>query len=148
MTTESPSITDEEIREILRNTQTIAMVGASSNPNRPSYGVMRYLQQAGFRVIPVNPRIREAELLGEVPYPSLKDVPDQIDMIDAFRRSDAIAGIVDELLPLIKEKGIRHLWMQLGVVDVVSGNRARDAGLNVVMDRCLKIEHRRLTSEN
>ena len=146
MTTESPSITDEEIREILRNTQTIAMVGASSNPNRPSYGVMRYLQQAGYRVIPVNPRIREPELLGEVPYPALKDVPDQIDMVDIFRRSDAVAGVVDELLPLIAAKGIRHLWMQLGVVDFESGTRARDAGLNVVMDRCLKIEHRRLMS--
>ena len=139
------SYTDDYIHDVLNSTNTIAMVGASSNPERPSNRVMQYLQAAGFRVIPVNPRIGAKGLFGETAYASLKDVPDQIDMVDVFRRSDAVAGIVDELIPIIESKGIRYLWLQLGVVDETSAERARKAGLEVVMDRCLKIEHRRIT---
>jgi predicted CoA-binding protein len=135
--------TDDYIRDILDDTKTIAMVGASSDPERPSNQIMQYLQAAGFRVIPVNPGIGAEGLFGETAYASLDDVPDQIDMVDVFRRSDAVAGIVDELIPIIASKGIRYLWLQLGVVDEASGDRARKAGLEVVMDRCLKIEHKR-----
>ncbi len=135
--------TDGYIRDILGNTKTIAMVGASSNPERPSNRVMQYLQAAGFRVIPVNPGIGAEGLFGETAYASLEDVADQIDMVDVFRRADAVAGIVDELLPIIESKGVKYLWLQLGVVDEASADRARVAGLEVVMDRCLKIEHKR-----
>jgi predicted CoA-binding protein len=137
------SYSDEYIRDILKDTKTIAMVGASSNPERPSNRIMQYLQAAGFRVIPVNPGISAEGLFGETAYASLADVPDQIDMVDVFRRSEAVAGIVDELIPIIASKGIRYLWLQLGVVDEASADRARKAGLEVVMDRCLKIEHKR-----
>ena len=135
--------TDDYIRDILGDTKTIAMVGASSNPERPGNRVMLYLQAAGFRVIPVNPGIGSEGLFGETAYASLKDVPDQIDMVDVFRRANAVAGIVDELLPIVESKGIKYLWLQLGVVDEASAGRARKAGLEVVMDRCLKIEHER-----
>jgi predicted CoA-binding protein len=137
--------TDDYIRDVLDDTKTIAMVGASSNPERPSNRIMQYLQAAEFRVIPVNPGIGAEGLFGETAYASLEHVPDQIDMVDVFRRSDAVAGIVDELIPIIESKGIRYLWLQLGVVDETSAERARKAGLEVVMDRCLKIEHRRIT---
>ena len=133
--------TDDYIRDILEDTKTIAMVGASSDPERPSNQIMRYLQAAGFRVIPVNPGIGAEGLFGETAYASLEEVPDQIDMVDVFRQSDAVAGIVDELIPIIASKGIRYLWLQLGVLDETSADRARKAGLEVVMDRCLKIEH-------
>lgn len=135
--------TDDYIRDILEDTKTIAMVGASSDPERPSNQIMQYLQAAGFRVIPVNPGIGAKGLFGETAYASLEEVPDQIDMVDVFRQSDAVAGIVDELIPIIASKGIRYLWLQLGVLDETSADRARKAGLEVVMDRCLKIEHKR-----
>jgi predicted CoA-binding protein len=138
------SYSDEYIRDILKDTKTIAMVGASNNPERPSNRVMQYLLAAGFRVIPVNPGIGAEGLFGQTAYASLKDIPDQVDMVDIFRRSDAVAGIVDELLPIIESKGVRYLWLQLGVIDEESAVRARDAGLDVIMDRCLKIEHKRL----
>jgi predicted CoA-binding protein len=137
------SYSDDHIRDILNDTNTIAMVGASSNPERPSNRIMQYLQAAGFRIIPVNPGIGAEGLFGETAYASLEDVPDQIDMVDVFRRSDAVAGIVDELIPIIASKGVRYLWLQLGVVDEASADRVRKAGLEVVMDRCLKIEHQR-----
>jgi predicted CoA-binding protein len=145
MATGEEHYTDDYIRDILNNTRTIAMVGASSNPERPSNRIMQYLQAAGFRVIPVNPGIGAEGLFGETAYASLEDVPDQFDMVDIFRRSDAVAGIVDELIPIIASKGVRYLWLQLGVVGEASADRAQAVGLEVIMDRCLKIEHKRIT---
>jgi predicted CoA-binding protein len=128
----------------LVDTKTIAMIGASAKPERASNRVMLYLQQAGYRVIPVNPGLEGQELFGETAYASLANIPVHIDMIDVFRRVDAIPGIVDELLSLAVAKGIRYLWLQLDIYDEESATRARDAGLTVVMDRCPKIEHSRL----
>ena len=144
MTTEHESYSDEDIRNILNDTTIIAMIGASANPERPSHRVMTYLQQIGFRVVPVNPGIAGNELLGETVYASLSDIPESIDMVNVFRRTDAIPAIVEEVLPLIQPKGIRYLWLQLEIYDIKSALSAREAGLQVVMDRCLKIEHTRL----
>ena len=144
MTTEHESYSDEDIRNILNDTTIIAMIGASANPERPSHRVMTYLQQIGFRVVPVNPGIAGNQLLGETVYASLSDIPESIDMVNVFRRTDAIPAIVEEVLPLIQPKGIRYLWLQLEIYDIKSALSAREAGLQVVMDRCLKIEHTRL----
>lgn len=135
---------DDELRRILRETHVIAMIGASPKPDRDSHGVMRYLQQQGYRVIPVNPTAEGETLHGETVYAALADIPDDYQMVDVFRRADAVPGIVDELLALHKRTAVRSLWLQLGVVDADAASRAHDAGLDVVMDRCLKIEHRRL----
>jgi len=144
MNIDRESYSDDEIRSILVDTKTIAMIGACAKPERASNRVMLYLQQAGYRVIPVNPGLEGQELFGETAYASLADIPVQIDMVDVFRRLDAIPGIVDELLSLAGEKGIRYLWLQLDIYDEESAMRARDARLAVVMDRCPKIEHNRL----
>lgn len=134
---------DAELRRILGDTETIAMIGASQRGDRDSHRVMRYLQQQGYRVIPVNPTLGDdATILGEKVYDSLADVPDNYQMVDVFRRSDAVAGIVDEILALDRKP--QFLWLQLGVIDETAADRARDAGIDVVMDRCLKIEHGRL----
>ena len=138
------SYSDEDIRKILANTHSIALIGASANPDRPSNRVMKYLKLVGFHVIPVNPGIAGNELLGETVYASLSDIPESIDMVNVFRRTDAIPAIVEEVLPLIQPKGIRYLWLQLEIYDIKSALSAREAGLQVVMDRCLKIEHTRL----
>ena len=135
---------DAFIRDILRDTSTIAMIGASAKPGRASNSVMRYLQDVGYRVIPVNPGLAGQELFGERAYDSLREIPERFELVDVFRRVDAVPGIVDELLPLIGPKGVRYLWMQLDIVDDIAAERAREAGLAVVMDRCLKIEHVRL----
>ena len=138
------SYADDKLQEILSDTQTIAVIGASANPDRPSHRVMSYLQQVGFRVIPVNPGIAGNELFGELVYASLADIPNQIDMVNVFRLTDAIPAIVEEVIPLASTKDIRYLWLQLDIYDMKSAHRARAAGLQVVMDRCLKIEHKRL----
>ncbi|ANO50861.1 CoA-binding protein [Woeseia oceani] len=136
---------DNELRRILDDTDTIAMLGASPRGNRDSHRVMRYLQQKGYRVIPVNPTLdADQTILGERVYAALADIPDEFQMVDVFRRSDAVAGIVDELLALRNKPAF--LWLQLGVSDVNAANKAEDAGIEVVMDRCLKIEHSRLFS--
>ncbi|RDD61260.1 CoA-binding protein [Ferruginivarius sediminum] len=132
---------------ILNGVRTIAMVGASPNWNRPSYFAMKYLQAKGYRVIPVNPRAAGTEILGEPCYASLKDIPDRFDMVDIFRASDAAGGIVDEAIGIAGDKGIRVIWMQLGVRDDAAARRAEDAGLQVVMNRCPKIEFGRLNAE-
>ena len=126
------------IPEIFAYTKVIAVVGLSSNRMRPSYGVAAYLQRAGFRVIPVNPN--ETEVLGERCYAALEDVPVAVDMVDIFRRSEYVSSVVESAIRI----GTKCVWMQEGVVDEESAARARDAGLDVVMDRCTLKEHRLL----
>ncbi|MGE0736882.1 MAG: CoA-binding protein [Alphaproteobacteria bacterium] len=134
---------DEYIREILDSVKVIAMVGASANWNRPSYFAMKYLQQKGFRVIPVNPTIEGQEILGEKVYAGLDDVPDKIDMVDIFRNSEVASGLTDDAIRL----GAKVVWMQLGVRNDDAARRAEAAGLKVVMNRCPKIEYSRLYGE-
>jgi uncharacterized protein len=127
---------DTRIGEIIKGARTIAVVGLSANPDRPSHDVASYLKRAGFTIIPVNPLLTEA--LGEKCYPSLRDVPVSIDIVDCFRKSEDIPPIVEEAIAA----GAKCVWMQSGIVNEAAAKRARDAGLSVVMDRCLKVEHR------
>ena len=127
-----------EIADLLRTSRVIAVVGLSSNPLRPSHGVAGYMQEHGYRLIPVNPQ--ETEVLGEKAYPSLEDVPGKIDIVNIFRRSNFVPPIVEDAIRL----GARAVWMQEGVVHEQAAARARAAGLIVVMDRCILKEHRRL----
>ena len=131
---------DSFIKNILSSTKTIALVGASANPERPSHEVMHFLQSRGYRVIPVNPGLAGQELLGETVRASLRDIPEPIDMVDIFRASDAVPPIVEDAIT-IKAKTV---WMQLNVRHDEAAARAQAAGLAVVMDRCPKIETRRL----
>ncbi len=126
------------LRRILGQCHVIAVVGLSANWWRPSYFVAKYLQEHGYRVIPVNPAY--TEVLGEKCYASLADVPEKIDMVDCFRKSEEIPALAEEAIAI----GARCLWMQLGVANPEAAERARQAGLDVVMDRCVKIEHGRL----
>ena len=144
---ETLTYSDEFLRGILAGVRTIAMAGASPNWTRPSYFAMKYLQEKGYRVIPVNPRAAGQEFLGEACYATLAEVPGTFDMVDIFRASDAAGEIVDEAIALKDGKDIRVIWMQLGVRDDAAAARARAAGLSVVMDRCPKIEFGRLHSE-
>ena len=134
---------DAYLRQILSTTRVIAMVGASANWNRPSYFVMKYLQGKGYRVIPVNPGLAGQELLGETVYASLRDIPEKVDLVQVFRRSDQVGPIADEAIAI----GARTLWMQLGVRNDEAAARAKAAGLDVVMNRCPKIEYGRLGGE-
>ena len=135
---------DDYLKDILSSVKTIAMVGASTNPARPSHLVMKYLQDKSYRVIPVNPVAADAILLAETVYARLADIPGKIDMVDIFRNSDAAGVITDEVISLAKEKSIQTIWMQLGVRNDAAACRAETAGLRVVMDRCPKIEIDRL----
>ena len=126
------------IDEILRTCRTIAVVGLSSRRFRPSYGVSEYMQRAGYRIIPVNPS--ETQILGEKCYPDLDSVPDQVDIVDIFRRSEFVPEIVEAAI----RKGAKVVWMQEGVVHEEAARRAAAAGLLVVMDRCILKDHRRL----
>ena len=137
------SYNDDYIRTILRETKVIAMVGASSNWNRPSYFAMKYLQRKHFRVIPVNPREAGNKILREPVYGALADVPEKIDMVDIFRNSEAAGAISDEAIAV----GAQVLWMQLSVRNNAAAARAEAAGLKVVMNRCPKIEFGRLSRE-
>ena len=134
---------DASIRAILQRVKTIAMVGASSNWNRPSYFVMKYLQGKGYRVIPVNPGTAGQTLLGEKIYASLKDIPDKIDMVDVFRASDALPGIMQDAIAI----GAGVVWAQLGVRNDSAAAIGQAAGIEVIMDRCPKIEFSRLGGE-
>ena len=116
------------VEEQLRNSKTIAVVGLSDNPDRISYRVSKYMQSQGYRIIPVNPMIQEA--LGETSYPDLKSVPEPIDMVDIFRRSELVAPVVDEAI----EVGVKYIWMQDGVVDAVAAAKAEAVGIPVIMD--------------
>jgi len=127
------------IPELLRSAKTIAVVGLSSNRKRPSYSVSEYMQRAGYRIVPVNPG--ETEVLGERAYASLEAVPERIDIVDVFRRSEFVAEIVESAIRV----GARAVWMQEGVSDPAAAERARAAGLTVVMDRCILKEHRKMT---
>jgi OAH/OAS sulfhydrylase len=138
---------DAQIRAILERVRTIAMVGASSNWNRPSYFVMKYLQGKGYRVIPVNPGIAGQELLGEKVYAALREIPrevaEQVDMVDIFRPAEEASGIVEEAIAL----GAPIVWMQLGIRNDAAAARAEEAGIEVIMNRCPKIEFGRLGGE-
>lgn len=116
------------VDEQLQNSKTIAVVGISDNPERPSYGVSRYMQAQGYRIIPVNPMIEE--VLGEKSYPDLKSVPEPIDMVDIFRRSELVGTVVDEAI----EVGARYIWMQDGVINEEAAARAEAAGIPVIMN--------------
>jgi uncharacterized protein len=126
----------DPIAELLRRAKTIAVVGLSSNPMRPSYGVTAYMQSHGYRIIPVNPNITEC--LGEKAYPSLRDVPEKIDIVNIFRRSEFVEQIVDDAIQL----KIPAIWMQEDVIHEKAAEKARQAGIFVVMDRCILKEHR------
>jgi uncharacterized protein len=124
--------------KILASARTIAVVGLSPDPRRPSHGVARYLQRAGYRIIPVNPNIDEA--LGERAYPSLRQVPDPVDVVDVFRRSEFAGSLIDEAIAI----KARAVWLQDGVVDEPAAARARAAGLDVVMNDCMMRRHARM----
>lgn len=127
----------DPILEILKSYKTIAVVGLSSNPMRPSFGVSEYIQGSGYRIIPVNPN--ETQVLGEKSYPRLEDVPEKIEIVDIFRRPQEIPPVVDSAIRV----GARVIWMQLGIENEAAAEKARAAGLTVVMDACMLIEHKR-----
>ena len=128
----------KQVADILRVCRTIAVVGLSAKRYRPSYGVAEYMQRAGYRIIPVNPH--ETEVLGEKCYPDVESVPEPIDIVDIFRRSEFVPEIVEAAI----RKGAKVVWMQEGVIHEEAARRAKEAGLAVVMDRCILKDHRRL----
>jgi len=132
-----PLNTSDDIGRLLAAVKTIAVVGLSNDPMRPSYGVSSYMQQQGYRIIPVNPTISEA--LGQRSYPDLSSVPDKIDLVNVFRRPEYVPAVVEESIRL----NLPALWLQEGVIHPDAARRAQEAGLSVVMDRCILKEHRR-----
>ena len=128
----------ESLRRILKDNRVIAMVGLSANWYRPSFFAAKYMQEHGYRVIPVNPQY--AEVLGERCYKSLREIPQPVDIVDCFRRTEEIMPICDDAIAI----GARVLWQQIGVINHEAAARAAAAGLDVVLDRCVKIEHARL----
>ena len=131
-----PAIASDPIGDLLKKAKTIAVVGLSNKPLRPSHGVSLYMQQQGYRIIPVNPNIQT--VLGEKAYPSLKDVPDKIDIVNVFRRSEFVPEIVEQAIAL----KVPAVWMQEEIVHEPAAKKARQAGILVVMDRCILKEHR------
>lgn len=127
----------DPITDLLKKAKNIAVVGLSSSPLRPSYGVSAYMQSQGYRIIPVNPHLREA-VLGEEPFACLEDVPGGIDIVDIFRRSEFVPEVVDQAIHL----KVPAIWMQEGVIHEAAAAKARQAGLLVIMDRCILKEHR------
>jgi len=126
---------DQQLKQLLTDATTIAVVGASANADKASHGIMQKLQHAGYRVIPVNPR--ETEILGERSYPSLVDVPERIDIVDVFRRAEDTPAIADEAVTI----GAKALWLQSGIVSEDAAARAAAGGLTVVMDKCIGATH-------
>lgn len=124
--------------EVLKSSRVIAVVGISENPERPSYRVASYLKENGYKIIPVNPNI--GEVLGEASYPNLSSIPEPVDVVDIFRRPEEVLAIVEEAI----EIGAKVVWMQEGVINEEAAARAREAGLLVVMDRCMRKEHLKL----
>jgi hypothetical protein len=129
---------DRAIRQILETAKTVAVVGLSDKPDRDSYKVAEYLQSHGYRIIPVNPTV--SDVLGEKSYASVTDIPEPVDLVDVFRKPEAVLPVVQEAI----DAGAGTVWLQLGVVNEEAAARAEAAGLQVVMDRCIKIEHGRL----
>ena len=131
-------ITDERMKQILEDMNTIAVVGLSDNPDRASHQVAKYMQNAGYRIIPVNPNAKQ--ILGEKVYPSLKDIEDQVDIVNVFRRSETVLPIAQEATQI----QAKAFWLQLGIENEEAANLASQQGLDVIMNRCIKIEHARL----
>ncbi|KTR92136.1 CoA-binding protein [Pantoea dispersa] len=131
---------DQTIRDVLTQTQRIALVGASDRTERASYGVMKYLLDQGYDVVPVSPKLAGQQLLGQTVYGTLAEIPGKIDMVDVFRNSEAAWGVAQEAIAI----GAKTLWLQLGVINEQAAVLARDAGLTVIMDRCPKMEIPRL----
>ena len=131
-------IDSNELRRILKECKTLAVVGLSANEMRPSYFAAKYMQDHGYRIIPVNPNYDE--ILGEKCYPDLASIPEPVDMVDLFQRADRVMPFVEQAI----EIGAKVVWMQLGVINEEAAKVASDAGLEVVMDRCVKIEYARL----
>ncbi|RYM56523.1 CoA-binding protein [Serratia proteamaculans] len=134
---------DNEIAGLLQQVKTIALVGASDNPARPSFGVMAYLLAQGYQVTPVSPKLAGKTLLGQPAYGTLKDIPHPVDMVDVFRNSEAAYAVAQEAIAI----GAKALWLQIGVINEQAAALASEAGLKVVMDRCPKIEIPRLGLE-
>jgi uncharacterized protein len=130
-----------EVGRILKEARTVAVVGLSSDPAKAGHYVPAYLQRQGYRIIPVNPTLDEA--LGERAYPDLKSVPERIDVVEIFRRAEDVPPVVEQAI----EVGARAVWMQRGIVNEEAAAKAREAGLDVVMDRCMMVEHRRLSKQ-
>jgi predicted CoA-binding protein len=126
------------VRDILEKSKVIAVVGLSPKPERDSHEVAKYLQGQGYRIVPVNPRADT--ILGEKSYPDLASIPEKVDVVDIFRRSDDVPPVVDQAIDI----GAKAVWMQLGIVNEDAAAKAREAGLGVVMDRCMLVEHRNL----
>jgi len=141
--TDHDNYDDKYIRSLLQSTKTIAIVGASVRTSRPSYFVLKYLLQKGFNVMPVNPREAGTEILGQKVYETLSDIPDPVDMVDIFRNAQAADAITDDAIAI----GAKIVWMQLSVRNDEAAKRAEAAGLQVVMNRCPKIEYGRLSRE-
>jgi len=131
---------DQIIRDVLTNTKRIALVGASDRTDRPSYGVMKYLLDQGYEVIPVSPKLVGQTLLGQTAYATLAEIPGKVDMVDVFRNAEAAWGVAQEAIAI----GANTLWLQQGIINEQAAVLARDAGLTVIMDRCPKIEIPRL----
>ncbi len=130
----------DPVAEILRGAKTIAVVGLSANPARPSHGVAAYLQRVGYRIIPVNPK--EKEILGEKAYARLEDVPEKVDIVDVFRRPEEVGAVVESAIGI----GAKVVWMQLGIADGVAAEKARTRGLIVIEDACLLVEDKKRRS--
>ena len=130
------------IRDILKTTKNIAMIGASPNPARPSYGVMRFLLGKGYHVFPINPGHAGKEIQGQKVYASLADIKEEVDMVDVFRAADQLSAVVDEVLAMTKRPKV--IWGQLTVRDDAAAAKAEQAGLTVIMDRCPAIEYPRV----
>ena len=133
-----PKVILDMLGGLQREPRTLAVIGLSDDPRRPSHSVSEYMQRSGYRILPVNPSIDRA--LGEQCFPALRDLPGKPDVVNVFRLPRYIPAIVEEMIEL----GLRNLWVQLGIVNLDAAKRAEDAGIHVVMDRCILIEHRRL----
>lgn len=138
---DSNKLSGDPVFDLLRDSKTIAVVGLSSNPQRPSYGVAAYLQSVGYKIVPVNPN--ESEVLGEKAYARLEDVPERIDIVDVFRRPEDVPPVADSAIAV----GAKALWLQQGITNNAAAEKARAAGLLAVEDACLFVEHKKRREE-
>jgi hypothetical protein len=132
---------EKAVKDILLTTKTIAVVGLSTNPDKPSYSIAEYLKRQGYRIVPVNPTA--SEILGEKSHPDLASIPDKVDVVQIFRKSEDVPPIVEEAIKI----GAKVVWMQEGIVNEEAAKTAREAGLQVVMDACMRVMHRMLIGE-